>query len=323
MTSCLATTTPAGDIEDILLDFDVVEYASGRGAMVALRACEGYGDAFFGLVVEGKVQSVVWLPEGELLTTQVVYDPDLAYHPISVVPLGDWPSDLDIDLTFPQFDFVADKGRSIQIDWDAVVESVDAYGDSGQFSGWNLTGLSRYANTRPVPGNRTQGKIDLSLTTSGGVHTLTLSINGQPVAAGSRTGNGLITLIALNNSGLGGVTTLNYSADFAQGAAFIVARWALEYEVHIAPSLNFPRAPELAIVDPGRANRLSAKYTVPSTGTYAYLVRAITDTSIVGNAIAAIGTVYVPGRPNPPGKISYVSGNWQNTVIEFLAALPN
>ncbi len=348
-----------------MLIFDVTDYGDGTGAMVTLQACQGLGDSYWGIVCAGKVLTVVWLPEGITIETSIVYDQSLlsqaaalglaAEFPVSIVPNSGYSDSSVADLTIQQQDFLLDKARTVQIDFDCVIEVLSAFGDSNQFSAWTLSGLQRYINGQPTA-NRTQLQMSILLLTSSAA--LPVTTNGQDVttgvantgsgslnvttgqavsahyvylqigslilASGSITGNGTVTLAAQNGSGLNGTVVLNYSADITEiGAAFIDARWAEKYNINIASVLNFPRTPELVVADPGLSNRLNGKVGPLTAGTYPFVVQAVTDTGIKGNNIAAQGTIAVPGRPLPPGvpALDSPTGDYTDTKIVATASL--
>ena len=136
---------------------------------------------------------------------------------------------------------------------------------------------------------------------------------GHKIAEGSRSGDGSITLAAQNSSGVTGTVNVTYTADIAAGVAFLDIRWAKKYEIHVDTVLT------KTLKDQGLANHQAAVVGPLATGNRDIQVRAISDTGVSGTLSGAI-TKSIPGRPNPPGAISYTSGTRANTVVSFEAS---
>ena len=312
------SSVPAGDNEDFFLDFLVDDDATGLGARIQLEMATGYGDQFVALIADSEIRQILWMAEGDIWEGWVAYDPAREIHAVSAHPLGDWNYVTDLDITYEHRLFFSDKGVSIVLEWDAVIEALTAYDDDDQLSGWSLTGLQRALNCMQVEGSPTQGRLDIEITDNGGDYTVTLSMNGYAIAEGTRTGNGVVTLAEQNDSGVSGSVTIAYSGDLALAdAAWLGIRWAAGYYVHCATSLSFPRTAEVYVYDDGLGNRFAATIGDLAAGTYSYVIQAHTDTGVAGTNTSVIGTVTVPGPPDPPGALSYVSGNYAATVIGF------
>jgi hypothetical protein len=312
------SSVPAGDNEDMFLTFTVDDDSTSLGARIQLAMATGYGDQYVAIISDAEVRQILWMAEGEPWEGWIGYNPARSLHAVSAHPLGDWNTLTDLDITYESRLFFSDKGVSVVLEWDAVIESLTAYDDDNQLSGWSLTGLQRGKNCSAVQNVPTQGRIDIEITTVGGTHTVTLSNGGVDVAEGSRTGDGAITLAEKNSSGVSGSVTIAYANDLALAdAAYLGIRWAAGYYVHCATSLSFPRTEEAYVYDDGIANRFSATIKDLAAGTYSYVIQAYTDTGVVGTNTSVIGTVAVPGPPDPPGAISYVSGDYLATIVAF------
>lgn len=304
------TTVWPGDHEMGVLDFSWQDNGSGRGFTGSMQPATGYGNHFWAIVCDGSPQYIDYFPEGKVTAIAGAYDPlRTSAHQVSIEPLGDWDTDSGVDISVQQEYFVLDKGAWIEFDFQAVIEDVKAYGDSGQFSSWSISGLQRWGTVRRANGgqNKTEACLDLSMSTAASVHTVSLSLNGYLVAQGARTGNGSVTLSAQNNSGVSGTVALTYSADIAltAGATFN-ARWAAQYLVTCG-SLN------TTYNDPGLGNNLSVKIGPFAAGTYAYSIKAVSDSGVQGTA--ASGNVTIPGRPNAPTNLRYTGTDHTNTVV--------
>lgn len=298
------TTVPLGDIADM---FDIQIIKGFGGADVAVAAYPEYGNEWFALVCDDIPQQIFHVSEGVPKTVAAVYDGSGADHSVGVFPLGDWDSDADIDVTISQVDFLSDKGAALQIDFDPVMQIEEAYGDSGQLSSYNLSGIARFSTSRPGLLS-TQAKVAVTLTNAAGTYTLTLSVGGTPIASGSRVGNGLITLTALNNSGVSGTIVVAYTADVTSGC-FLIGRWAHHYDVVCGAQTG-------TVYDAGRGTRLSITFSGLTPGSNSVNITPVSDTGINGSSLATASNV--PGRPQPAGALAYVSGNATNSVISVV-----
>lgn len=311
------TTGWPGDHEMALLDFTWQDNGTGLGFSGSFTPWTNYGNRFWVVVADGVPQSVVYGAEGQTTAISGTWDTTRTNHQVSIEPIFDWDSitsGIDISVLATQQDYhVLDKGVFVEFDFDAVIEDIKAYGDKGQFSSWNISGLQRWGTVRQVNGEpRTEAALDLTMSSVGAVHTVTLSLNGYAVASGSITGNGTVTLAAQNSSGVSGTVVLAYTQDLSSGATFN-ARWCQSYVVTcggVSVTKN----------DEGLGNRLSATVGPIGPGVQNYSITPTSDTGVAGTA--ATGTVTVPGRPNAPGIPVYVSGNWTNTVIQWATADP-
>ena len=318
-----ATSAPPGLAQDFILDLDIEDLGDGLGVLAGIRPWTGYGDFNYLIQTDLRNSCVKNIPEGGYQTFEGTYDPAKDEHAVTAHCIGDWDDPTDLDLDPEQLEYESDKGNAVLIAWDAVVENLEADGDDDQFSNWVLTGLERFTNCRPVPGQPQHGRLDVVLTKSGSTRTVEVSINGELVASGSRSGDGVIMLEEENESGLNrdgnDQVQVAWTADLALGDCYVEARWAKSYQLHIAPTLSFPRTAEKTVYDSGRGNRIATRYQPPAVGTYAYLIRAVTDTGVVGTNTSSMGSVTVPGRPEPGGAIELQSspGDYSATAIQF------
>lgn len=317
-------TCLCGESDDEILDFDVEDNGDGTGARVLVRPASGDGENWCHIVCDGKHYPAKWIAEGGSAEFSVSYDPALSTHIVSVF-LCDFEDLEDVDPAEQQRDFTEDKGKALQIDITPAYESLKAYPKSAsdQLSNWSLTGISRVSNTRPGDGP-TERRLDVELVKSGTTRTVTLSVNGLPVASGYRTGDGTINLTELNASGISGSVDVVWAADIALGDAFVGIRWPASYEIHIAPEadwpLTFPRTAEKTVYDLGLSDTFAAVVDDLDSDTYKYLVRAVSNTQTTGTNTSSLETIPVPGRPAAPDSditLQATPGNNTNTKIKF------
>lgn len=305
-----ATSTAPGDEDMIVLDFDWTDNGSGSGFKGYMQPTSGYGNHWWATVVDGAAQTIQYFPEGQFTPIGGTYDSTLTSHSVSMKQLGDWADALNVDVSIDQTYFTSDKGASVQFDFPASVDEVEAIGDSGQFATWAIIGLSRWKTVRPT-GNglpKTEACMDLTMSSAGAVHTVSLSMNGYLIAQGTINGNGSVTLTAQNNSGVSGTVVLTYSADIALNAATFNVRWASSYTV-VCGALS------TTVKDTGIGDTLTAKLGPLAAGNQSWSITANSDTGVVGTALT--GNVTVPGRPVAPSGLVYVSGDSTATVIRW------
>lgn len=302
-------SVPYGDPQDFLLDYIVTD--NGSSADIDLQAASGYS-LWWATICDGHIQEVFYLPELVIVTKSVVYDPARSDHAVSVYCLGSYDTTSDLDPFVTQTYFEEDKGAYADVQFAAVMAPTEADNDAGQFSAWSLTGLTRFATSRP--GSRTtQAKLDIIMSTTGGVHTVSLQVAGVEVASGSRTGDGSITFTATSGSGLSGFVTLAYSADLASAAgAYVCGRWCAYYTVTVG-------ALSTTVRDSGRGDVLNARLGPLAAGSAAVSIQGVSDTGIAGSTYT--GSVTLPGRPAAPGALSVVvPGAWNGTDVSFAAS---
>lgn len=301
------TSVPFGDIEELYLDYLIRD--AGEGAYITLSHPPGYGGMWSAIVCDKRTVEIIYIAEGETKTRFAPYDPNFDAHAVTAFPLGDWDSAGDIDVQISQADFVADKGGSAQVDFDAVMQVAEAWNDLQQLSNWSLTGLSRFATSR-AGSIKTQAKVDVAISDAAGTRTVELSVGGTVVASGSRVGDGAIALAMQNDSGLSGSVDIAYTADVLSDC-WITGRWCQSYTVTVG-------AVSVVLYDDGRGDRLSASLTGLAAGINSVSIVATSDTGVSGSTYS--GSITIPGRPLPPGELSYFSGDWTNTVVQATAS---
>lgn len=302
------TSVPWGDIEELYLDYDVRDAV--QGAYITISHPPGYGNMWNAIVSDQRVVEIIFIAEGEKQTRFASYDPKFpGGHAVSAFPLGDWDSTGDIDVTIGQVDFVSDKGGSARFDFPAIMQIAESWGDLQQLDNWTLTGLARFATSRPGA-IKTQAKVDVAISDSAGTRTVVLSVGGIAVASGSRVGDGTITLLEANNSQLSGSVDIAYSADVSSGC-WITGRWCQSYLVQVGSA-------SVTVVDNGRGDLCSATLSGIAAGVHTLTITATSDTGVVGTEFSQ--SITIPGRPLPPGKLSYVSGDWSDTIVAALAS---
>lgn len=314
-------SVPLGGPDEMFATLELADFADG--VRVRIKPHAGYGQ-YVRLVIDGVAQgSPMYASESQPLQLIGMYESNESPHVISVVPQGDWASDT-IDPIYQQIAFMA--GRSERI-YASVTTSPEqfSYGDSGQLTGWALTGLRRFCNLDAVRYRPQWGRLAVTLEDSGGTRTVTLYRGTVEMASGSRSGDGSITLTASNGSGIAGSVSVTYTGDITSGGYF-VARFPKQLKAHHKSSSfgggDFPRTADGTIYDDGTSNIFyyrSAKQG--SAATYYVVVHQVDDAGVEGTGTQSGGaTVALVIPPQPAGTPVYTSGDYSNTVVSFAAS---
>lgn len=310
----------SGDNDSALIVRNPLDLGDGISIQYTVRAPANYGNVYWLWLADGRVGEIFYVAEGQQRTIRVRVDPGRPNpHTILFVPMGLWsylPPGFDPRVALNLWE--SDKGGFVALEWDARsgMLDFDAYDDDNQFSSWVLTGLERFNNCMPVNGVPTQARLDIEWSDAAGVRTLILSLNGYQVARGSRTGDGLLLLAQVNQSGVGGQTVIAYSTDLALAdRAYLIASWPQSYEMQV------DGAQAATVRDNGFGSVFKGRAGPKAAGTYALRVRAISDKGETG-AFSAAQNVTVGARPLPPGPVLLQSpaGDWTNTKIKFGAS---
>lgn len=290
---------------------------------VQLRAALGWEQNWI-CWADGGLSNVFRVTTAEpAVRVSLALDPTWATHIVYAFPLGCWenvPGDASLELLRNIVE--VSLGVAIDAEWDAPTYIREAYNDSGQLSTWTLTGLERFTNCNRIDGAPTQARLEITLTTVGGVHTLELSAGNAVVARGSRTGDGEITLSAVNNSGLSGKVTLAYSADItAATEAYVTISWPSEYTLAEGSDA-------LAVVaDNGYGNRFAAHIDADANGLP--LAAGVHNLKLKLKSDANVETAYgsttpitLSYRTPSPSAPQYLDGDCTDTRISFTTATP-
>src|ERR1700759_1326863 len=120
------TSVPFGDNEELYLERTVKD--AGEGAYVTISHPAGWGNQWSALVGAQRTTEIVFVAEGETKARFVPYD--LTFpgdHAASAYPLGDWDSAGDIDVTIGQVNYLSDKGGSVRVAFDVVMQVAEAW----------------------------------------------------------------------------------------------------------------------------------------------------------------------------------------------------
>ena len=313
----LAPDCPPDDVENYVIINRLTCDSDNTGALLEFEIMSDYGNLYYGLVCDNFVSEIFYVPDGGgSYSKRLAFATDKTAHAFSVVPNGLNADAYDIDLARQQQYYTEDKGKNVEIDFDTIIETCEARGDNNQISNLIITGAKRWSNIRTT-NIATQGELDLVLFNVGTIRTARLQLNDTILAEGQRAGDGVMTLLPLNESGISATLTVAYSAPLSLGTAFAMIRWAKRYEIHCAPVLVFPRTPEATVVDTGLGNHLRADLIVETTGVHSIVIRAVSDTGIANSSAVVQKTVAIPGRPEPPSELVYQSGAATATIIKF------
>lgn len=210
--------------------------------------------------------------------------------------------------------------NQIQISWTGTYELTAPTGDT-QLTITSVSGAARNYNVGPVAGRSTRGRLFYTITTISDVHVVRFwAVNGPNVlliAEGSRTGDGSLTAVQRNSSGLSVDCDLAYTADVPASTAWFDLRWNQGFQIHYSTSpLSFPRTPQAIVQDTGVDKYIFLSPVIPG-GVYNFNVLTINDDGLVqGSAYPTTAALTVNAAPSPPLIVS-VTGDASGLVVNW------
>jgi len=292
----------------------------GDGPRLTIKMQSGR-EQYVQLKVDGRIQGTPKYVDSTNKTQFLgIWESPDTEHLVEAVPQGDFSSARD--WLAQTIKFQADKFNRLNATITANPDFL-TYGASGQFANWSITGLKRFQNCSPQAYVSNWGKLQLTMSTDGGVHTVTLKAGSMTVMEGSRTGDGEVTLAEQNSSGASGTVDLTYSGDIASGAE-LIARWPIRYEIHYqegsawtAP--DFPRTPsDDTVYDDGYSNDFPYVSAALAAGTWHVVVHSVDENENETTGIAGGGDqVVIVTVPDEPTALAYSSGDAAATVISW------
>jgi hypothetical protein len=311
MITGFATGCPTDINEELLLEYlPVSEVGNNIRVILPITTAIGCGNEYWVFGADQSIQQIKWIAEGTSQNISVLLDPTLSNHSVFAEPNGTWSTVGSTNFFELSLILLLSNGKSVNGSFTASSEIISTYGDNGQLTSWSLVGLGRYSTLRPDSIRKTEAECDVTLATVSTTHTVTIYLNGQILAQGSRIGNGSITLAAMNNSGVSGTVSLTYSADILSGA-YVTKRYADFYTITVG-SLS------TTVADNGLSEILSFTLGPLTTGSYTLTITPTSDTGITGTPLTQ--SITIAGAPLPPGVPIYVSGDITATIISYAAS---
>lgn len=283
--------------------------------------CDGYYRA---AVDAAKIGRPIYCVAG-VVQQMIIQIPDGA-RTVSICPQGQF-ADNAVRIQDQIDAFFADGLHFIDRAQVNIVATVKVlYEKTAQLSSMDVGGFKRFTNVAPVDGRKTWGKLDVQLVTSGGVHTLTLFVNGRDMWRGSRTGDGSIDIFGGGYQGKVGTVTLTYTGDIAltDGVA-VLLKWPDHYNIYLKSTAfvggDFPRTVTATIPDDGFSNTFVFKSFVQAGGGKYIVVHEVGDDGNESTGIQLGGLLLTTyDTPAAPTGLAYVSGGGTNTVIHWTAS---
>ena len=262
------------------------------GLSCSMVPAKGCGQNF-AAVFDGRTTAIAAFREGRPTTLK---SPAGKPGLLTLTPIGD-SSSMTCDYSVQQALWLATRPDRFSLQIVPVPALSD---DSGQLSGWSLSGLDRSQLTRDPTGRYS---VPVAVATSAGTHTISSSS-----FSGSRIGDGDVALSQVSGSGVSGTVSLAWSAD---GQYSLVADYPESYSIHYAPAPfsggDFPRAPEATIRDDGNSSSYSWRSGPLPQGTWYSVVHQVGR-----NGVESAGTTSVPHVlvlvPQAPATVSLSAG---------------
>ncbi len=319
------TTCPPGDHEDFIKFFDTLDIGGGPSTRVTPGTpySQYYRHQIDGL----KQGPALYCPEEELTEFSGIFEALTTKHVVTVCPQGDWPGEMDVD--GQAIVFTEPRADRLFVSWAANLE-FESYGESGQLTNWELTGLKRFTNCLPVELRPAEGRLEVTIAydSGTGLYTVTALRDGVEVASGTTDDpTSTVTLEEVNDSGVNGTVDLNYSADVSEDA-YLAIRWPKSYKIHYKTSAFIAgdfspvmRTAEATVEDDGRSNEFEYRSGPLNAATYYVVIHQVDDADNEGTSAQSGGVqVEIKAPPEPAGMPEYASGDYSSTVVEFAAS---
>ena len=314
------STCAPGLTKQFVYNVKVTPIPSSQTLTVQWNVAPSFANRYFGVyindVLAGRVYVSQDAPTGFFLGG---YTANSNIISVYIEDFGQW----NVSSYNPRFVILekeAMTAQNIVLGWVAN-PTIQIQGDVlTQFSGWDfsnplasptlLTSLQRFTNCAQDNAHPNWGGLNVVLSTSGGVHTLTLYAGTYPVAQGSRSGDGVVVLTPLNQSGLYCSVTLAYTSDLTLGTVSLVARWPASYQIHYSLNpLGFPRTPEATVIDDRQSNTFHYVSSPVDPGSYYTAVLPVGDDGVVQIVSPTITVVVIHAPPHPPQALQYALTN--------------
>lgn len=308
-------SVPFGGHQEMIATLKVTDIGSG---VVVNFTPQNYAVQYYRLMVDDRpCGTPIYANTSAPTTLRGLYSASGTKHVWSLCPQGDGAS-AQIDISAQQGFWQAGRNDRLHID---VVTSprIFSYGDSGQLSSWAVTGFRRFVNCRPVLRRPTWGSLTVQLSNLAGVRTVSLVLDGITLATGSRSGDGVLTLVQVAGSGISGTVTVTYTVDSLTGTLILAFPSSLKGH-YSTSALSFPRTAEKTVNDDGQSNTFSLISDVLTSGVYNTLVHQQDElgNESAGATTQAVTVVSIP--PAPASTPVYFSGGFAATVIHFSAS---
>jgi len=275
---------------------------------VRFKPRTGYGDRWFGIYLNSIKQTHIYAPEGKEQTVMLI--PPWGEEKVSVLVLNIGnQSEPNYDATLVARTYESGDSPRNTVEATFVPQIMGVIDDDDKLTNFVLTGYSYANNCMVDPTQTTRCYLDLIVDGTGpGVY---LYNNGQLVAYGE--GTGAVTLTAQNSSGLSGSVTVDPSVAEFTGRVYM--RWPKS--IQVLRGLSDPPTTVVATIP--FAGVESVRWTETedlAAETYFYRLRSISDTNDQGGVTASLSTT-IPGPPEPPTDLAYVSGDYTGLVVGF------
>lgn len=223
---------------------------AGSTLRIQVLPVNRYRGHYYGIYVNGIYRLTKIMPLIGLMDVAILLDPGTTVASAYLEDFGFHQPNVGDYIPTGQANILeAATSARVALAWQSTYEVTSILYDS-QLSSVSIAGAIRVFNCLQINGRPTRGRISYSILTVGSQKQISFWSGNQLVAQGSRIGNGVVNLVAINGSGLSGVVTMTYSADLIPGVAFIEMRWPSGYQIHWSQTaMSFPRTPQATITD--------------------------------------------------------------------------
>lgn len=315
----MRTTSAPGNIQDIITEVHTSVHMGRQVVTVSFTVPTIYRDRYFYIYLNGDLMQRYWYEasnEGFAVLQFPIGSISNAYS-IWIEDGGQW-ADVDYNPNEGAKEFESYTSNRLGFEW-TVNPTFKSKAVSPQFSNIAITGIQRFTTCeRDDFVSEQVGKLNITVTDTGGTRTITVYNGSDPIAEGSITGDGTVTLSELNKSNVGGTIDITYVEDATE---VIYCFWPQSYQVHYSQTpLTFPRTPEDIVSDEvGVVNyyHVSNQYNLTAGNWYCAVV-AISDTGKIDATVLGTKTVELKDLPESPSYLKYYDGDTDAVRISFL-----
>ena len=219
-----------GDACDMYVSFRVWSFAGC--ARWKLTPWDYYRERFWAIFLNGVYVGTFYAPANGDIEGVLPPSAGATVANVYAEEVGDWDE-------FPE-GTMPDEMAKIQeaessdrlcIEWRSSYTATGVTGDA-QLTGITVSGIRRGQNVADIPGYTTRGRVYYTITAVGGARIVRWWNGTRLISEGYRTGDGAVSCVEMNASGVTVACTLAYTGDVLHGAAFMDFIWPESYQIH-------------------------------------------------------------------------------------------
>lgn len=282
----------------------IQELRGGLAVGVSFRPATGFGNAWFSIYQNARFVKAVYVAED--MTANIILRSSRADQSIAVLRSGA----MQYDCVNAARTFEGTASGSL-LSWSWPSEYLGIFDEDNDaapawISSLSLSGIT-WAVCNPSSID-TRGEIALSIAIDGSTATVEAYNNNGVLASGSGSFPGTITLAESEASGISGSVYIDTGA--VDGSIITaIYRWPKSMLIKRGGTT-------IASVPFNSADSADYSDLALASGTYSYVLQAISDTGMAGTASSPISVV-ISLPPQPPEDLVYSEGDAAETILAF------